>query len=296
MPNTEERGANQPMGVDVPRIVTLIAVHDRRETTLQCLRSLLHTQQPFHGQLFVVLVDDGSTDGTGDAVRRDFPEVDIVQGSGQLYWAAAMALAEQRALSLRPDMLLWLNDDVVLDPDALARILHVHAAYPDAIIVGSTRHPDSGAVTFGARGRVDRHPQRFRSLPESREPEDVDAFNGNIVLVPRCAHDLVGTIDGGFAHAQADDDYSLRAAAAGVHMITCPGTQGTCAPTLPRPVPEGSPLVVWRALQQPTARPWRGQLRYLRRHAGVRWPYYLAASYVRPLWAGSRHWRPGKDL
>ena len=53
----------------------IIPVHNRRETTLACLRRLTADGVPAWSR--IVVVDDGSTDGTGEAVRVEFPDVEI---------------------------------------------------------------------------------------------------------------------------------------------------------------------------------------------------------------------------
>ena len=73
------------------KIAVLMTCHNRKESTLRCLRGL-------PSDLDVFLVDDASTDGTSDAVRevsraeRD-GRVEVREGNGSLYWAWGMALA-----------------------------------------------------------------------------------------------------------------------------------------------------------------------------------------------------------
>ena len=76
-----------------------------------------------------------------------------------------MRLAFTRAVPARPDYLLWLNDDVVLDDDALERLLATHAALcaerqPLSLVVGATRDPQSGTTTYGGLRRI----SRFRRM------------------------------------------------------------------------------------------------------------------------------------
>ncbi len=63
-------------------IAVLLTCHNRRAETLRCLEALL--AQDAGASLRVFLVDDGSTDGTGEAVRVSFPQVNVVQGDGSL--------------------------------------------------------------------------------------------------------------------------------------------------------------------------------------------------------------------
>lgn len=97
-----------------PLLVALLACHNRRALTLECLDGYF-AQNVGDVQLACVVCDDGSTDGTAEAIAAAYPDrVDIVPGDGDLYWAAAMALAERRAMRRSPDYLLWLNDDTTL--------------------------------------------------------------------------------------------------------------------------------------------------------------------------------------
>lgn len=66
----------------------VIPVRNRREITLRCLRHLRdHRDLDW---LNVIVVDDGSTDGTSEAVRKEFREVQLVQGNGDLWWTGAI--------------------------------------------------------------------------------------------------------------------------------------------------------------------------------------------------------------
>ena len=70
-----------------------IACYNRRETTLACLKALYHSADIAGVNLFVSLVDDGSTDGTLHAVMSSHPKVKVIKGDGDLFWAGAMRIA-----------------------------------------------------------------------------------------------------------------------------------------------------------------------------------------------------------
>ncbi len=260
------------------RIAVLMACHNRREGTLSSLRALREAVST--ASVTVFLVDDGSTDGTSEAVLAEFPEVVIQRGDGNLYWAASMALAERIAMREPPDFLLWLNDDTILDPGAVDRMLDLSAVHPGAIIVGATRDPRDGLVTYGGRLRIDRHPQRFRLLPGSAEVQIADNFNGNCVLIPAAARLLIGPIDGHFSHAFADDDYGQRAKTLRVGILVAPGTIGTCAQNVASLPPSGF-AARWRHYEGAKGLPWRAQFRYLKRHGDATWPVWFAGSFAK---------------
>ena len=201
-------------------VIALVASHNRRERTLACLRALLRQNLADH-DIEAILVDDGSSDGTGGAARELSDRVDVIRGSGDLDRAGAMALAEQHAKARRPDYLLWLNDDVVLYDTAVETLMAARDTSDDRrIVVGSLVDPETGAPTYGGANRVDWHPMRFHLVaPTDGTPRPAMTFNGNVALVPRRVYESVSGIDGRFAHAYADFDYGLRARSLGFESI-----------------------------------------------------------------------------
>jgi len=66
----------------------------------------------------ILIVDDGSSDGTCDKVIKNYPNVQIIQGTGQLFWTGSIALGMKRALEQNIDYLFWLNHDCLPAPGA----------------------------------------------------------------------------------------------------------------------------------------------------------------------------------
>src|SRR5574343_1009849 len=102
-----------------PSVAVLMTCFNRCDQTLLALEALAGAVGKA-AQLIVVLVDDGSTDGTADRVRRNYPDVHVVTGSGNLFWNGGMRLAWQSALPFEPSFFLWLNDDTVLRAGAIS--------------------------------------------------------------------------------------------------------------------------------------------------------------------------------
>lgn len=276
------------------RLCVLMCAHNRREQTLACLRALAASRDVAAVTINVVLVDDGSTDGTADAVRAEFPRVQLLQGDGTLYWCRAMHLAFARALRGGHDAYLWLNDDTLLAPEAIARMLATAAERRanfgrPVIIVGTVGHGESTKLlpSYGGRVAVSRWRRTaWRLLTPKERPLALHTMDGNLVLVTAEAARRTGNLDPAFEHAMGDHDYGLRARAAGVVLWLAPGMLGRCAPN-PREggFDDGSLSLAerWRRLLSPKGLPWRSWLRFTRRHAGWVWPLYFAWPYVRVL-------------
>ena len=73
------------------QIAVIMTCFNRRSTTISCLRALHKQKNSIDFDVY--LTDDGSSDGTADAVKTEFPAVNILQGNGNLYWVGGMRLA-----------------------------------------------------------------------------------------------------------------------------------------------------------------------------------------------------------
>ena len=268
--------------MEAPRVTALLTCHDRREATLRCLRAL--EAQQVDAQVTAVLVDADSNDGTAAAVGEAHPWVRVFHAPADVFWNAGMRLAWEAAWEDEPRYFLWLNDDVALDPDALARLLasaqHLERVQGQpAILAGATRDPETAEVTYGAVHRPRRwSPLDFRIVPPGDRPRRAETTNGNCVLVPRDVAKRVGTLEPAFVHRMGDFDYGLRARAAGFDVWAAPGTIGTCArnPRVSRSV--GQEI---ERLKGPKGLPPREWGLFCRRWAGPFWPLYFASPYVR---------------
>jgi GT2 family glycosyltransferase len=236
------------------------------------------------------LVDDGSTDGTTAAVKDAFGDrIDVVYGSGQLYWAAGMAEAERRARLGSPDYLLWLNDDVELRKSAIQVLLETARENPHCVVAGAVEEFGSDQIAYSGVNRQDWHPMRFRMVSPSGVATPTDTMHGNVVLVPRAVYETV-SVDGEFGHAYADYDYGLRARKAGYGVVLAPHVVGCCSSNPITGSFEDVTLGLRHRLDllaDRKGRPLPSQARYLRRHGGSFWPLFIASPYVRVIvqWA-----------
>lgn len=235
------------------KLRVLLACHNRRELTVQSLIGAKRAADAAGVKVSFTVFDDGSQDGTSEAVISLPMQTEIIRGDGNAFWARSMAKAEASSLEangFEDDVwVLWLNDDVVLDADAFQRLRICLEHHPYSVIVGSMRDPSTGTVTYSGLRKTGIHPLSFSRVQPSDRPEAADTFNGNLVAVPlRVAMEL-GGIDGGFAHGFADIDYGLRCGRLGIAILVAPGTYGTCARN-PDP-PRNTIISDWRSFTGP---------------------------------------------
>ena len=206
-------------------IAVLMTCHNRMETTLACLRRLMPQLSPTDG---VFLVDDGSMDGTGVKVKAEFSDVNVINGDGALYWARGMHLAWDSAIKSggRFDFFLWLNDDVMLAPDAISSLLSdysqlCNSSMPTPVLIGACEC--DGKCTYSGTDMKD-----LKITPVGQPQEANGWFNGNVVLVPKEVFAKIGMISPDYTHARADYDYAERLKLAGIPLYVSSKYVGAC--------------------------------------------------------------------
>jgi GT2 family glycosyltransferase len=190
---------------------------------LSCLQALFHQyglDEEFTIEVF--LVDDASTDGTSEAIRSQFPKVNIIQGNGNLYWNRGMHLAWETATETNDfDYYLWLNDDTFLYNNGILTLLQYK--YTISIISGTTQSQINNNATYG--GYITKSK---KLISPNGTYQQCDYSNGNCVLVSKYVYEKVGNLDPIFHHALGDFDYSLRSRKMGIDIYVAPHFIGFC--------------------------------------------------------------------
>lgn len=291
--STRDVERSEPIAQAVTLSVVMTA-HNRRELTLSALRALRAATPP-GVSTNIFLTDDGSTDGTGDAVRAEFPEAHIIVGDGNLYWNQGMLAAWKAATAkTQPDFFLWLNDDLAVTADALTDMLSCHAQAKarhgeKVIIVGKTVSPSSGADTYGGfnvkEGLSRLHFRRLRN-----DETIAKTMNGNLVLLPAKVRDDLGLLSEHYRHTFGDIDYGLRATEAGYTIVQMPNPVGFQEYNEAQKQKLSKlTLANWRfILLHPKGVPWREWLYFCRRHGGPVWPLNFAVRYAKLVAANFR--------
>lgn len=211
------------------KIAVLLTTFNRKEKTLSCLSNLYDQTLPEHTELSIYLTDDASSDGTRSAIKKDFPDAHLFEGSGSLYWAGGMRNSWMEAKKDDPDYYLLLNDDTLFKYDALLQLLScaIRQKSKPAIYVGTTVDP-SGNITYGGHKLYSKNKVQSFNLYSDSELLECDMANANIMLVPKEIVAEIGILSGSYTHSIADFDYTLTAKKAGFKTIIIPGIAGYC--------------------------------------------------------------------
>lgn len=160
----------------------------------------------------IVVIDDASPDETGAAVEKHFPDVKVLNGDGDLWWAGGINKGIEYALKQGADLLFWLNDDCrPRDENSIRRLLEFSTEH-QCIAVGQAVCP-SGYFYGGSFKKVFGRSRHIFCPP--RETMPCDIFSGNAVCVPRAVIEEIGLLDAEHFPMMADADYGLRALMAG---------------------------------------------------------------------------------
>jgi GT2 family glycosyltransferase len=216
------------------RIAVLLTCHNRKAKTLACLAALYGCNLPDSMTFDVYLVDDGSTDGTKEAVAEKFPDVHVLVADGSLFWAAGSNKAWKAALDAdsRYDYYLLLNDDTLIFPelfDVLKRDLELLNTR-DIILVGSTYSSlQNRQISYGGRKLLKPgDPKSELLIPDGRNPQPIDLGNANIMLVSHSVVEKIGVLTDRYKHGFADFEYTLTARKHNIPVMISSMALGTC--------------------------------------------------------------------
>jgi len=217
------------------RVVIVTPVHNRRNITLQCLGSL-HSINRTGLDVHIIVVDDGSTDGTGDAIREEYPEVEILQGDGNLWYTAGTNRGIRAGLSRNPDYILAINDDSVFDARFLQHMVRCAQENPRSVVGALLLLWDSPDRVFQVGARWDtwyggwrhRHDLTTKNVP--RDPWEVEIIVGNCVLYPAEAIRRAGLMNERFFPHYGDAEYTPRMRKAGWRLLVEPNARVYCQP------------------------------------------------------------------
>jgi GT2 family glycosyltransferase len=205
-----------------------------RDLTLRCLSHLLGLGLPEETEIWVV--DNGSTDGSAEAIRTGFPRVGVLENDRNL----GFARANNRALTrCRGRYALLLNSDCFPKPDAVSVLLGAMEKDPGVGIAGGALlHPDGRTQnSFGVAPSLitELLPKGLLQLffparyPSKRKPPssdlEVEAVLGAFLMVRRSAWERVGGLDEGYFFFLEETDWCLRMRQAGWKVVHVPSAR-----------------------------------------------------------------------
>jgi GT2 family glycosyltransferase len=209
-----------------PKVTAVIPVFNNRNETVALLESMAHVT---YVNLAITVVDDGSTDGSAQAVAEKFPGVRILTGDGNLWWSGATNLGVKDALEHATDFVLTINNDDVVEPGFIEPLVESAVENPRTLVNSVILdYHDRGFITsFGGEiewlaGEIrDRTGKRDRYEPDRLK--EGEFLTGNSTLVPAGAYREIGLYDQeNCPQYMGDADFTLRARSRGYRLLVEP--------------------------------------------------------------------------
>lgn len=268
-------------------VMAIIPVHNRKDTTLRMLASLEQIERPDGVTLSICIIDDGSTDGTGEALRAHHQGIDLITSDGTLFWSGAVRLGIDRFLQSDASHLWLLNDDLTLERTCLTRLVNAALAQERAV-VSATVVDNDGAILYG--GILRKPFFRFRKTLEADFVDGIcraDTVNGNCLMISRAALSEFELPSHGVYRQEGLDMFiGLEASRRGARPIILRDAICFGAPNLQKFwfYRAGTPLRDrLRAMMGPKGLPPRMYWHLCRRFAGPFAPLYFLRPFVRVL-------------
>jgi len=150
--------------IDKLTIAILIPTFNRKE---YIYKLLLQIQQQSLNNIYLIkiVIVDGSTDGTLEMLRHNFPDVNILKGDGNWWFTKSINEGFKYGLKLKPDFFLKLNDDVEIDSDYIQKLVSSYKKLnvPNAILGSiSYSYSDKNKIIFAGVSSYNKYLGKYK--------------------------------------------------------------------------------------------------------------------------------------
>jgi GT2 family glycosyltransferase len=195
-----------------PRIHVIIPHNGGKDLLNGCIQSITESS---YSNLNIVVIDNGSTDGSTQSVKNRFTDIELVTNKQNMGFAKAVNQGILHALRKGCDYVFLLNNDTILHPDCLEHLINsVH--YDDSPDLVGAVGPK--ILNFGSErkiwfmgARIDLYRGIWQSTQEDAERvTEVDILSGCAVLISSDIFDKIGMFDEDFYTYIEDLDFFIR--------------------------------------------------------------------------------------
>ena len=244
-----------------PKVTVVVLNWCNEDETAACLESLAESRYP---ALSILLVDNGSTDGSGDRLAARFPSIPYLQTGSNLGYAGGNNRGFDVALAGDADFIFVLNNDTTVDPNCVDLLVRAAQETNAAAVAPQILYYDDPSRVWYAGGVMSRMRALGLHVGEN-QPIDPNQRRAPITFLCGCAFLIradvlrsVGGFDESFFAYAEDVELSIRLLSSGFHLIYEPAAR-----VLHRIEP-AAPPTPFQILQRD-----RNRRRIVRRHYGA---------------------------
>ena len=185
-----------------------------------------------NAKIYVVIVDDGSTDGTFQWIKDNYPQVNLLKGNGNLWWSGGINMAVKYAIDqLKCDYIIWWNNDILASENYFSTLIdHIKTSDINTIIGSKIYHAHKKNTIWSMGGLFDPTSGK-KSLIGSAEIDnpmyeqfiECDWLPGMGTITHKSVYTKVGMLDEkSFPQYHGDSDFTFRAKKIGYKIIVNP--------------------------------------------------------------------------
>lgn len=205
----------------LPRVSVVILNWNGREDTLACIESVLGSRDVAFD---VVVVDNGSADGSPAAIRATYPTLSLIETGRNLGYAEGNNVGLRQALQGDAEYLLILNNDTIVAPDMLHELVRASTALPRSVLGPLTYYHHEPERVWWAGSRWNAVGCRLEHTGNGRDGPAVAAGGeplattyvvGSALFAPVGLFREIGLLDAQYFLTHEETDWCYRARRAG---------------------------------------------------------------------------------
>lgn len=216
------------------KITIVFAIFNGLNYTKKCLESLFRSIDiEVKDVVFsIVIVDDGSSDNSYEWIKDNYPSVNLIRGSGNLWWSGGINMAVKFAIKdLGSDYIVWWNNDIEVDDDYFRNLTVILKHNSVNTIVGSKIYYADQRNKIWSMGGFFNPQTGYKNMIGTKMIDnnsfqksfEVDWLPGMGTVTHYSIYDKIGMLDENkFPQYHGDSDFTYRAKLHGYKIIVYP--------------------------------------------------------------------------
>jgi GT2 family glycosyltransferase len=213
-----------------PKVSIIILNWNSYDVTKECLSSIYRMS---YRNYQIVLVDNGSADGSADRLAEEFPSILAIYNERNLGFTGGNNIGIKRAFQNQPDYILLLNNDTIVEPEFLSKLIAVAESdeqigilNPKIYYFDQPKRLWYAGGSFNLwKGVASHHGHRKIDRSTSEKIKEVDFITGCAFLIRSAVVRQVGLLDDILFYSYEDADWSIRVRHLGYKAVYVPAAQ-----------------------------------------------------------------------